>query len=78
MYSHVSLVTIQTAFVPQVTSRVVAWSKVKYGGAANLNNTAPSIGTLQRLAGEYYNDWIIRVTVPLEFYKDPHLNIPSA
>ena len=36
VYSHVSLVTMRTAFVPEVTSRVVAWSKVKYGGAAGV------------------------------------------
>jgi hypothetical protein len=36
VYSHVSLVTMRTAFVPEVTSRVVAWSNVKYGGAAGV------------------------------------------
>jgi len=36
VYSHISLVTIRTTFVPEVTSRVAAEGKLEYGGATGV------------------------------------------
>jgi hypothetical protein len=36
VYRHVSRVSLRTAFVPEVTSRVAAEGKVEYGGATGV------------------------------------------